>query len=865
MLKLTYMKLAKVYNPKKVENKIYNFWSRSGFFNPDRLPKRHKKPYTIVIPPPNITGELHMGHALNATVQDILIRWKRLQGYKTLWLPGTDHAGIAAQNVVEKELKKEGKTRFDLGKELFIKRMWQWMKKYGNIIINQFKKMGVSCDWSRTRFTLDKEYIKAVKEAFSHYYKKGWIYRGKRVINWCPRCQTGLSDLELEYKEEKGKLYYIKYLLSTRPGLVDENYIMVATTRPETMLGDSAVAVNPKDLRYKNSVNKKVILPLVNREIPIIADRLVDPKFGTGAVKVTPAHDLTDYEMAQRHNLEIIQVIDEKGKITKAAPLPYQGLNTFEARKKIIEDLKNLNLLEKIEDYVYQIPRCYRCDTIIELIPSEQWFLKMNALSKMAMEVVKAGEIKFVPKNFEKVYFDWLKNIKDWCISRQIWWGHKIPAWHCQVKMPPDKKMGFHESVVPQVLKGKISTWRLRNHNFKPGDVVAFKNSQTGEIFGYGTITKIVKTTVGKIDLKDKSHYKTYKNRKELIKVFKHRNPDYEVNENTPVFAYAYAFRRITAKDGGCGRIIISKEKPKKCPNCKSTDIVPDADVLDTWFSSALWPFATLGWPRIKISSVWGKPKKISDLDRFYPTDVLSTDREIINLWVARMIFSGMEFLKKVPFKTVYIHPTILTKEGQRMSKSLGTGIDPINLIEKYGADANRFGIAWQITGGQDIRFVEDNIAMGKKFCNKLWNAVRFVLLQIKNNGELFSVRNFRWGNENLTSADRKILKALEKITRLVNQDLEKFRFGNAAHKIYNFFWHDFCDEYIENAKKQLAGNLNDRRKHQQEKTRRILLLVLLTSLKLLHPFIPFITEEIYQRLPLKNKKKFLMIEEWPG
>jgi len=684
------MELSKTYDPKKVEDKIYTLWQKSGFFNPDKLPRRHKKPYCVIIPPPNVTGTLHMGHALNATIQDILIRWRRLQGYKTLWLPGTDHAGIATQVVVEKELKKEGRSRFDLGRDKFIERIWQWKEKYGDIILDQLKKLGASCDWSRTRFTMDKDYIKAIKEAFSHYHKKGWIYRGKRVVNWCPRCQTSLSDLEIEYKEEKGKLWYIKYPVK------NQKFIVVATTRPETMLGDTAVAVNPNDKRYKNLIGKKAILPLAKREIPIIADKSIDPKFGTGAVKVTPAHDLTDYEISLRHNLQAVQVINEKAEITKDAPPPYQGLKTLETRQKVVQDLEKLGLLEKVEDYTHQIPKCYRCATTVELIPSKQWFLKMTDLAKMAISAVKSGKVKFTPKHWEKIYFDWLKNIKDWCISRQIWWGHKIPL-------------------------------------------------------------------------------------------------------------------------GGVN------------------------DVLDTWFSSALWPFATLGWP-----------KKTKDLKKFYPTNVLSTDRGIINLWVARMIFSGKEFMQKEPFKNVYIHATVLTGEGKRMSKSLGTGIDPVNLIEKYGADATRFGIAWQIMGGQDIRFVEDNIIMGRKFCNKLWNAARFLLMQKPPLINADSVRRFSLIKKDLTSADKKILKVLEKTIKLVNKDLEGFRFGRAARRLYEFFWHDFCDVYIEKAKKQ-----------DNEKTKKILLYVLLNSLKLLHPLIPFITEEIYQKLPIKNKKKCLMIEEW--
>jgi len=707
--------LPKTYDPKQVEGKIYRLWEESGFFNPDKLPKSHKKTYTIVIPPPNVTGELHMGHALNSVIQDVLIRQKRMQGFKTLWLPGTDHAGIATQNVVEKNLRKEGKTRFDLGRESFIKEVWNWKNKYGDIILNQLKKMGCSCDWSRTRFTMDEGYSQAVKEAFLHYHKKGWLYKGKRVVNWCPRCQTSLSDLELEYTEEKGSLWHIRYPLQTKNlKLKTKNYIVVATTRPETMLGDTAVAVNPKDERYKDLVGKKAILPLVNKEIPIVADNLIDKEFGTGALKVTPAHDSVDYEIGQKHKLEIIQVIDEKGRMINV-PEKYAGLKTLEAREKVIEDLKSQGYLVKIEDYTHQVPRCYRCNTLVELIPSLQWFLKMSELAKLAEKPVKSGKIKFHPKSFEKPYFDWLKNVRDWCVSRQIWWGHKIP------------------------LEG-------------------------------------------------------------------------------------------------------------------------ETDVLDTWFSSALWPFATLGWPSSanlpagKAGASAGKTKKTKDLETFYPTAVLSTARDILNLWVARMVFSSMEFIGKIPFKDVIIHATVLTKEGKRMSKSLGTGINPMDLIEKYGADATRFGIAYQIMGGQDMKFVEDNILMGKKFCNKIWNASRFVLGQI---GEAPSaqIKNLSaLAKSKLISADKTILKSLDETTKSVTKDLEGFEFGKAAHILYDFFWHDFCNVYIEEFKKQGIKN------NGQE----TILFVLLTSLKLLHPFIPFITEEIYQQLPVKDRKKSLMVENWP-
>ena len=668
--------MDKAYDPKKVEDKIYASWEKSGFFNPDNLDSKHKKPYTIVMPPPNVTGSLHMGHALNATIQDILIRWKRMKGYKTLWLPGTDHAGIATQNVVEKKLKKEGKTRFDLGREEFIKEVWKWKEEKGNEILGQLKKLGCSCDWSRTRFTMDDDYAKSVKEAFLHYYKKGWIYQADRVVNWCIRCHTSLSDLELEYEEVEGKLWYIKYL-------VGNDHIVIATTRPETMLGDTAIAVNPKDKRYKKMVGKTATLPLVGRKIPIVSDRIIDSEFGTGAIKVTPAHDLTDYEIGQKNNLASIKIIDEKGRITDKAPKEYVGLKIKEAREKIIADLHKAGYLKKTEKHTHKVPKCYRCGTTVELIPSRQWFLKMKELAKLAKEPIEKGKIKIHPNNFKRPYLAWLNNTRDWCISRQLWWGHKIP-------------------------------------------------------------------------------------------------------------------------------------------------IAGETDVLDTWFSSALWPFATLN---------------LKDQKKFYPTDTLSTARDIINLWVSRMIFSGLELKGKIPFKDVYIHATILTKDGQRMSKSLGTGVDPLKLIDQYGADATRFGIAWQITGNQDLKFTADNIVMGKKFCNKIWNASRFVFSRID---QKISVTN----PKPVTKADKKILKQLEVARKSVDKYLERFEFGQATHLLYDFFWHDFCDNYLEESKNQKNKNTN-----------KILAYVLLSSLKILHPFIPFITEEIYSAMPIKGKKDQLMIE----
>ena len=826
--------LSKAYDPKKTEKKIYSLWMKSGFFNPDKLPKRHKKPFSIVIPPPNVTGELHMGHALNAVIQDVVIRKKRMEGYRTLWLPGTDHAGIATQNKVEQKLRKEGKTRFDLGREKFVEEVWKWKEQYGSIILGQLKQMGASCDWSRTRFTMDKEYAKAVEEAFVHYYKKGWIYRDFRVVNWCIRCGTSLSDLELEYREERGKLWFIKYKVKDRK----LDYIVVATTRPETMLGDAAVAVNPKDERYKNLIGATLILPIQNREIPLIEDQSVDPSFGTGAVKVTPFHSFADWEIAQRYNLPGYKIIDERGRMTAEAGKDFEGLKTKEAREKVVEILRNENLLEKEpEDFTHQVPHCYRCNSVIEPLANLQWFLKMNELAQVAVSAVKKGEVKFVPKRWEKVYLDWLKNIKDWNISRQLWWGHQIPIWFCgDSSKVSDHKMGFHKDVVPQIFKGKTKTYRLRDHGFRVGDRVVFENSQTKTYFGYGVVMSAEEMRVDEINYKDKSHYKTYRNLKELIAAFKLRNPDKKVTPQSKAYLYEYEFHSFVKKDAdrGCGQITVSTSKPKKCRACKGEKFQQAPDVLDTWFSSALWPFATLGWPNTNAS----------DLKNFYPTQILSTARDIINLWVVRMVFSSYEFMGTRPFSEVVIHPTVLTKEGQRMSKSLGTGIDPVSLIEKYGADATRFGIAYQMMGGQDIHFTEDHIMAGRKFCNKIWNISRFVMMQI----ESPNVQYTKYAVQ--TPADKKILARLKKTIQTVDVHIAKYQFGHATHVLYDFVWHDFADVYIEKSKEQ--------------KNEKVLLYVLLTTLKLLHPFTPFITEEIYQNLPLK-KKSMLLVENWPS
>jgi len=700
----------KPYDPKEVEDKIYRLWEKSGYFNPDKLPDKKGKTFSIVVPPPNVTGSLHLGHALNATIQDILIRKKRMEGYKTLWLPGTDHAGIATQNVVEKDLKKQGISRHDLGREKLIEKIWEWKEKYGYIILDQFKKLGCSMDWSRTRFTMDSDYQEAVKETFLHYHKKGWIYQAERVINWCIRCGTSLSDLEVELKDTKSKLWFIKYSPD----------ITVATTRPETMLGDTAVAVHPNDKRYKNLIGEKVILPIQNRKIAIIADKRVDPKFGTGAVKVTPAHSFTDFEIGQEHNLEIIKVIGQDGKMSEQAGKNFEGLTVLQAREKVVQGLEKQGLIKKVEDYNNYVGHCYRCGTVIEPIPSLQWFLKMNELANTAIQAVKSGKVKFHPKRWEKIYFNWLNNIKDWGISRQIWWGHRLPVY---------------------------------------------------------------------------------------------KNLEIYVGDNPP------------------------------------KDYIQIPDVLDTWFSSALWPFATLGWP-----------KRTADLKEFYPTQILVTARDIINLWVARMIFSGLKFTKKEPFKDVIIHATILTKEGKRMSKSLGTGVDPMDLISRYGADAVRFGLIWQAMGNQDIRWSEEHVVAGQKFCNKIWNSARFALLQILNS---IITKQIPRGSFQIsktikpkTTADKKILNQLTKIKKSTEKDLDNYRFGQALHKLYEFFWHNFCDKYIEISKKQMADD------KLQKNTQEILIYILLSSLKLLHPFMPFITEEIYQQLPIKNKK-MLMIEKW--
>lgn len=722
--------LPKSYDAKEVEPRIYKEWDEKGYFNPDNSPTPDGKPFCVTIPPPNVTGQLHMGHALNNTLQDIIIRYHRMLGQPTLWVPGTDHAGIATQNVVEKKLAKQKLHRHDLGREKFLEEVWKWKEKYGNIIIDQLKKLGCSCDWTRERFTMDEGYTKAIYTAFVNYWEKGYIFKGPRIVNWCPRCSSAISDIEIKYQDQKSKLYYIKYPLADNP----DKYIIVATTRPETMLGDSAIGVNPSDERYKNLIGKKVILPLLNRKIPIIADTYIEKDFGTGALKITPAHDMADYNLGQKHNLEIIQAINEHGRITKAGG-EFAGLKAKDAKEKVIEALRGKGYLEKEEDYDNSISLCDRCGTAIEPLISTQWFVEMKNLAKPAIEVVEKDKVKIIPDKYKKVYLEWMANIKDWCISRQLWWGHRIPVYYCQD---------------------------------------CFK------------------------ELEDKTQAMTVKNTKGMI---------------------------------------VSATKPDKCPNCGSTNITQDEDVLDTWFSSALWPFATLGWP-----------DKTADMKKFFPTNFLSTARDILYLWVARMIFSSIEFTKKIPFSDVYIHATVLTLDGRRMSKSMGVIVNPLDLIEKYGADGTRFGLAWQTMGGQDIRFDEADLAMGKKFCNKIYNASRFLMMRI----DCEKDNVITLPTANLTPADNTIIAKLNETIKTVTEDIENYRFGQPAHTLYDFFWHDFCDTYIEEAKKQ-----------PDEKTNQILLYVLVNSLKLLHPFIPFVTEEVYQNLPIK-KDLPLILEKWP-
>ena len=702
------------YNPNEFEEKIYSEWDEKKYFTP-KVDKT-KVPYTIVIPPPNVTGKLHMGHALVMTLQDILIRYKKLRGFNTLWIPGTDHAAIATEVKVVEKLKKEGKTKEEIGREAFLEEAWNWTHEYGGTIIKQLKSLGCACDWTRQRFTLDEGLSKAVEKVFIDMYKKGAIYRGNRMINWCPTCKTSLSDAEVEFEEEPTHLWHIRYYTKDK-----RNFVTVATTRPETMLGDTAVAVNPEDERYKDIIGKKVIVPLVNREIPIVADEFVEKDFGTGCVKVTPAHDFNDYESGLRHNLEAIEVFDEYGIMLNLVP-KYKGMGLMEARKEIVKDLENLGVLEKVEDYTHNVGKCYRCHNTVEPRISMQWFMKMDELAKPAIEVVKSGKIKFVPERFDKLYFHWMENIKDWCISRQIWWGHRIPAYYCEE----------------------------------------------------------------------------------------------------------------------CGEIMVSSEKPEKCTKCGSKKIHQDPDTLDTWFSSALWPFSTMGWP-----------EETEDYKYFYPTNTLVTAYDIIFFWVARMIFSGLEHTKQIPFDTVFMHGLVRDAQGRKMSKSLGNGIDPMDIINKYGADSLRFSLVQNMTLGNDVKYSEEKAMSTKNFANKIWNASKFVLANIDE-----TLKEYK--EENLRIEDKWILNKLDKLVVDVTNHIEKYEIGIAATKIYDFIWSEFCDWYIEIVKPRLYSKEDEAKKEVMYTLNH----VLVCSLKLLHPFMPFITERIYKELIVE--KESIMLEKWP-
>jgi len=705
--------LDKLYDPQKVEDRIYDFWVDKRYFHAEV--DETKKPYTIVIPPPNITGQLHMGHALDNTLQDILIRYKRMQGFSTLWLPGTDHASIATEAKIVEAMRKEGISKEEIGREAFLERAWDWKAKYGGRIIEQLKKMGSSCDWERERFTLDEGCSKAVNEVFVNLYNKGLIYRGERIINWCPVCKTSISDAEVEYSEQDGFFWHIKYPLSDGSG-----YLELATTRPETMLGDTAVAVNPNDERYKHLVGKTLTLPIVNKEIPIVADDYVEMDFGTGVVKITPAHDPNDFEVGLRHNLPIINVMNEDATMNELAG-EYKGLDRYEARKLIVKKLEELGLLVKTEPHAHNVGECYRCSTTVEPRVSKQWFVKMEPLAKPAIEAVQSGKTKFIPERFDKIYFHWMDNIRDWCISRQLWWGHRIPAYYCDQ----------------------------------------------------------------------------------------------------------------------CGETVVSKEAPTVCPKCGCTHLTQDEDTLDTWFSSALWPFSTLGWP-----------EKTEELKYFYPTNTLVTGYDIIFFWVARMMFSGIEHMGDVPFDTVLIHGLVRDEQGRKMSKSLGNGIDPLEMIDVYGADALRLTLATGNSPGNDMRFSEKKITASRNFANKLWNASRFILMNLSDSvtAELPAT---------LTTEDKWFISKYNSLVKEVTENIDRYELGIAVQKLYDFIWDIMCDWFIEITKPRMQEG-----GETAENAQRVLVYVMSGTLKLLHPFMPFITEEIWQALPHEGES--IMISQWP-
>ncbi|MEE1278518.1 MAG: valine--tRNA ligase, partial [Acutalibacteraceae bacterium] len=707
--------LAKIYEPNEVEDRIYKFWLDGGFFHAEV--DESKEPYTIVIPPPNITGQLHMGHALDQTLQDILIRTKRMQGYSALWMPGTDHASIATEAKIVEAMRKEGISKDDLGRDKFLERAWEWKEKYGGTIISQLKKLGSSCDWERERFTLDEGCSKAVREVFVTLYEKGLIYRGERIINWCPHCKTSISDAEVSYDEHDGNFWHLRYPLSDGSG-----YVELATTRPETMLGDTAVAVHPEDERYKDIIGKTVILPLLNKEIPVVADEYVEMDFGTGVVKITPAHDPNDFEVGLRHNLPVINVMTDDAKMTDDCG-KYAGMDRYEARRAIVADLEEGGYLVKVEPMKHNVGSCYRCNSVVEPRISKQWFVKMEPLAKPAVKAVKDGDITLIPSRFEKTYYNWMENIKDWCISRQLWWGHRIPAWYC----------------------------------------------------------------------------------------------------------------------ADCGEVIVSRDEPTVCPKCNGTHLSQDEDTLDTWFSSALWPFSTLGWP-----------EETPEYKYFYPTNTLVTGYDIIFFWVARMIFSGLAYTDKVPFDTVLFHGIVRDSQGRKMSKSLGNGIDPLVEIERYGADALRFTLATGNSPGNDMRYSPERVEASRNFANKIWNAARFVLMNLDENEPAPYIPC------DLALEDKWILSKYNDVVAAVTQNLDKYELGLAVGKLYDFIWDVFCDWYIEIAKIRLNSD-DDKAK---KTVKAVLVYVFSNTLKLLHPFMPFITEEIWQTLPHVGES--VMVSEWP-
>lgn len=825
------MELQKTYDHKLVEDKIYKLWEKSGFFNPDKLPGARKKPFTILMPPPNASNPLHAGNAVMIALEDILIRYHRMKGEKTLWLPGEDHAGFETQVVYEKKLEKEGRSRFQMTREQFYKEVWQYTKENRDVVRNQIKKLGASCDWERDTFTLDPHIVKTVYDTFKQMFDDGLIYRAERLVNYCTKHRTAFSELEIKHEERNDSLYYITY-----------GPITLATVRPETKFGDTAIAVHPQDKRYQQYIGKELEVEtlLGKKTIKVIADESVDPEFGTGAVKVTPAHDFNDFETWQRHKQEIpgpIQVIGQDGKLTRAAG-PYAGMKVLEARKKVAEDMQSRGLMERIDEtYTHTVALCYKCASTIEPMLMSQWFVKVAPLAKAAAEAVQKKKISIIPKSQEKVFFHWMKNIRDWNISRQNWWGIPVPVWYCGDNKLLLKKMGFAGDVVPQVFDSKTRTYRLRDHGFIYGDRVIFENSADKKVFGYGTVREVSKTTIGEIDLQDKKHWKTYRNRKELIAAFQRHYPDKKITNTTPVWVYTYAFdRNIPAT--GCGALTVSETKPERCYSCKNSELSQDPDVFDTWFSSGQWPFATLGFPKGK------------DFKTFYPTSVLETGWDILFFWVARMIMLGLYRTGTVPFQTVYLHGLVRDKDRQKMSKSRGNVVDPLGITEQYGTDALRMALTIGNMPGKDTILSEDKVRGYRNFVNKIWNISRFLTM----NTQDFDGKK----KPTVNAADKKLLHDMTNLAKEVTKNIESFRLSRSAETLYHYTWHTFADNIIEQSK-GILEKPNTRASRQY-----VLLEIFSELLKLLHPFVPFVTEELYQQLPLKNKKESLMIEAWP-